>query len=224
LLVAELAAHHQLGGVQPRILQDGAAGDVARIYSAGQCLTRYGRAFERGWGEPDGSRFASREEVFGVSGAACLLRRELFSDLGGYDETYFAFFEDVDLNARARLGGWGFAYVPDAIAVHVGHAAWRQETRSQQFNVELTVRNRLATALKVLPASGVFGSAALTLRTLAASPFRGTSGAALAGTLAALRWLPRLLRERRRLRSGSSRLLDAWLARAPGRGPDPGQA
>lgn len=223
-LVEELAADRRLGGVQPRILQNEASGDVARIYSAGQCLTRYGTAFERGWNEPDGSRYASPQEVFGVSGAVCLLRRELFNDLGGYDETYFAFFEDVDLSARARLAGWGFAYVPDAIAIHVGHAAWRQEARSQQFNVELTVRNRLATAVKVLPISGVLGAAVLTLRTLVASPFRGTSAAVLAGMLSTLRRLPRLLRERRRLRRGSSRALDNWLARAPGRGPDPGQA
>jgi GT2 family glycosyltransferase len=222
-LVADLSADSRLGGVQPRILQDGAGDDGARIYSAGQCLTRYGRAFERGWGEPDGARYESRAEVFGVSGAACLLRRELFTDLGGYDEDYFAFFEDVDLNARARLAGWGFAYVPEAIAIHVGHAAWRRQIRSQHFNVELTVRNRLATALKVLPASGVLGSALLTARTLAASPFRGTSRAALAGTLTALRWSPRLLRERRLLRRGSAGLLDAWLAHAPGRGPNPGR-
>jgi GT2 family glycosyltransferase len=126
LLAAELDADDGLGGVQPRILQQARANEVARIYSTGQCLTRYGSAFERGWGERDGCAYADRSEVFGVSGAACLLRRELFSDLGGYDPKYFAFFEDVDLNARARLAGWRFAYVPDALAVHVGHAAWQR--------------------------------------------------------------------------------------------------
>jgi GT2 family glycosyltransferase len=203
-------------------LQEGSATDVARIYSTGQYLTRRGAAFERGWGEPDGPRYADRGEVFGVSGAACLLRRELFTDLGGYDAAYFAFFEDVDLNARARLAGWRFAYVPDALAVHIGHAAWRQEPRAQHFTVELTVRNRLATAIKVLPARGVIGSVALTLRSIAGSALHGTSVAVLAGTLTALRWLPRLLGERRRLRRGSPHLLDDSLARAPGPGPDPG--
>jgi GT2 family glycosyltransferase len=224
LLASELAADPRLGGIQPRILQEHADDASPRIYSAGQCLTRYGVAFERGWGEPDGPRFADRSEVFGVSGAACLLRRELFTDLGGYDASYFAFFEDVDLNARARLAGWRFAYLPAALAVHVGHAAWRQEPRSKRFNVELTVRNRLATALKVLPARGVAGSAALTVRSLAASPLHGTSAAVLTGTLTALRWLPRLLTQRKRLRRESPQLLDAWLARAPGPGPHPDHA
>jgi GT2 family glycosyltransferase len=221
-LVAVLSADGRLGGVQPQIVQDDSGDGHTRIYSAGQCLTRYGSAFERGWGEPVGSRHETSEEVFGVSGAACLLRRELFADLGGYDESYFAFFEDVDLNARARLRGWAFAYVPDAVATHVGHAGWRQEVEPQRFNVELTVRNRLATALKVLPARGVLGSAVLTLRTLAASPFRRTSSAALAGTVTALRWLPRLVRERRDLRRGCAHLLDPWLSRATGPGPNPG--
>jgi hypothetical protein len=223
LLAAGLAIDGELGGIQPRILQRGPANEVARVFSAGQCLTRNSAAFERGWGEPDGPRYADRCEVFGVSGAACLLRRELFTELGGYDAHYFAFYEDVDLNARARLAGWRFAYLPDALAYHVGHAAWRKETHSQRFNVELTVRNRLATALKVLPARGVIGSTALTLRSLIGSPLHGTTAAALAGALTTLRWLPRLLTERRRLRHGSAHLLDDWLVRSRGPGPDPGQ-
>src|SRR5437764_1991543 len=144
-LVAEMTADHRLGGVQPRILRDAPATDVARIYSTGQSLTRRGATFERGWGEPDGPRHAAPGEVFGVSGAACMLRRELFTQLGGYDERYFAFYEDVDLNARARLAGWRFEYLPHAVAHHVGHAGWGSAPSARSFNVSLTVRNRLAT-------------------------------------------------------------------------------
>jgi GT2 family glycosyltransferase len=221
LLAAQLSADRTLGGVQPRILQEASGEEVVRIYGTGQFLTRNGAAFERSWGEPDSPRHSGPGEIFGVSGAVCLLRRELFTDIGGYDEAYFAFFEDVDLNARARLAGWRFAYVPNAVAVHVGHAAWRQEAEAQRFNVELTVRNRLATALKVLPPRGVAGSSLLTLRSIAGSPRHGTSRAVLAGTFTALRWLPRLLRERRRLRGDSTHLLDDWLSRSGGPGPDP---
>ncbi|HEX5225900.1 MAG TPA: glycosyltransferase family 2 protein [Solirubrobacteraceae bacterium] len=217
-----LAADPGLGGTQPRIVQAGPGPPV--LYSAGQLLTRHGSAFERGWGEPDGADFDDGGEVFGVSGAACLLRRELFADLGGYDETYFAFYEDVDLNARARLAGWRFAYVPDARAVHVGHAGWGGSDGGRILNVERTVRNRLATALKVLPPGGVAGALALTARTLAASPFRHTARAALAGALAAIRAAPGLLAQRRRLRAGSCELLDGALVRGRGRGPDPRRA
>lgn len=223
LLVRELRADDRLGGVQPRILQERDDVEERRIYSTGQFLTRYGAAFERGWGEPDGPRFDQGRPIFGVSGAACLLRREMFITLDGYDSSYFAFYEDVDLNARARLAGWTFAYVPQAISVHVGHAAWAQATRPHAFNVSLTVRNRLATAVKVLPLRGVAGAAALTLRSLLASLFHGTGRAAFGGAATAMLWLPRLLTERRRLRAGSSLALDEWLTRAPVpvRGPDP---
>jgi GT2 family glycosyltransferase len=221
LLVAQMRADRQLGGAQPRILQEEQGAEAARTYSTGQWLTRRGAAFERGWGQLAEHHRPGLGQVFGVSGAACLLRRELFTDLGGYDAAYFAFFEDVDLNARARLAGWRFLYVPEALAVHVGHAGWRQHDQAQRFTVELTVRNRLATAVKLMPARGVLGATALTLRSIAGSPLHGTTRAVLAGTATALRWLPRLLRERRRLRGGTAHLLDDWLARAPGPGPDP---
>lgn len=221
LLLAELSTDGGLGGTQPRIVQDESKSPV-RIFSAGQSLTRFGAAFERGWGKPMGPSYSDRCEVFGVSGAACLLRRELLTRTGGYDAAYFAFYEDVDLNARARLAGWRFTYLPEALAVHVGHASWREHPNPQSFNVELTVRNRLATAVKVYPARAVLGTWLATLRTICVSPFRGTTAAVLAGTLTALRWLPRLLRERRRLRGGSTRVLDEWLVGRRGAGPDPG--
>jgi GT2 family glycosyltransferase len=222
-LAAALAADDGLGGVQPCIVADGTASGSVRIASTGQCLTRSGAEFERGWGEPASLHHSHPREIFGVCGTACLLRRALFAELGGYDPAYFAFYEDVDLNARARLAGWRFAYVPDARAIHEGHVAWRQCPGSLRFNVELSVRNRLAMAVKVLPPSGILGAVVSTLRALIASPFRGTTAAVLAGALGTLRWLPRLLSERRRLRRGSVGLLDTWLTRKRGPGPDPGR-
>ena len=46
------------------------------------------------------------------------------TELGGYDERYFAFYEDVDLNVRAQIAGWRFGYVPAAVVWHVGNASW----------------------------------------------------------------------------------------------------
>ena len=75
--------------MQPRILQleGDLPGDpaVARLYSAGMALTRDGRAFESGAGEPQSERWTGGREIFGVCGAACLLRRDLFAALGGYE-------------------------------------------------------------------------------------------------------------------------------------------
>jgi GT2 family glycosyltransferase len=218
-LLDALEADPRLGGVQPRLLQleqaTGAAPDprAARLYSAGQALTADGRAIELGAGEAQPARLPAAHEVFGVCGAACLLRRALFADLGGYDESYFAFYEDVDLNVRARIAGWRFAYVPEAVIWHVGNASWSAGfSRPDAENARLVARNRLATQVKFMPAGAIPRIAAVELGALARAASQRRLRATLAGKLAALRWLPRLLRERRRLRrEGDPARARRWL-------------
>lgn len=218
-LLAALGADTALGGVQPRILQlEGGAGvprsvDKARIYSAGQALTRDGRAVELGAGEEQRLEHLQRREVFGVCGAACLLRRELFEQLGGYDEPYFAFYEDVDLNVRARIAGWRFEYVPEAVVWHVGNASWSEGfQRPAADNARLVARNRLATQAKFMPARALPRIAAVDAGSLLRAVAERRFLATLSGKLAALRWLPRLLRERHRLRStGDLAAARRWL-------------
>jgi hypothetical protein len=206
-----------LGGIQPRILQLEGRGRIpgaaARLYSAGQALMRDGRAYELGLGEPQALWSAERREVFGVCGAACLLRREAFERLGGYDESYFAFYEDVDLNVRARIAGWRFEYVPEAVVWHVGSASWQVGfERPSADNARLVARNRLATQIKFMPLAAAPRIAAVE----AGSLWRAARGrrllATLRGKLAVLPWLPRLLRERHYLRTeGDARLARQWL-------------
>ena len=213
-----LDADPGLGGVQPRILQlEGEAGDPdapsARLYSAGMALTRDGRAYEARAGEAQGRVETAAREVFGVCGAACLLRRELFDDLGGYDESYLSFCEDVDLNVRARIAGWRFAYVPEAVVWHLGNASWQAGfERPSAENARLVARNRLATQVKFVPAGAIPRIAAVEIGSLARAARRRRLGATLRGKLEALRRLPRLLRERRRLRrEGDPALARRWL-------------
>ena len=54
-----------------------------------------------------------------VSGACFLARREAWDDVGGFDESYFMYAEDVDLCWRARRAGWAVAFEPEARVVHV---------------------------------------------------------------------------------------------------------
>jgi GT2 family glycosyltransferase len=216
-LLDALEADPGLGGVQPRLLQlegdDGGSGDGARgatalpdptgarLYSAGQALTADGRAVELGAGEAQPAHLPGTHEVFGVCGAACLLRRELFAELGGYDESYFAFYEDVDLNVRARIAGWRFAYVPAAVVWHVGNASWSAGfERPGAENAWLVARNRLATQVKFMPLRALPRILAVEAGSLVRAAPQRRLRATLAGKLTALRWLPRLLRERRRLR------------------------
>jgi GT2 family glycosyltransferase len=208
-LLGALDGDPALGGVQPRILQLDRANpgsrpsiDDARLYSAGQALTRDGRALELGAGEEQRPEHLRPREVFGVCGAACLLRRELFEgELGGYDESYFAFYEDVDLNVRARIAGRRFAYVPDAVVWHVGNAAWSAGfERPGAENARLVARNRLATQIKFMPATAAPRIVAAECGSLLRAARERRFLATLGGKLAAVRRLPALLRARRRLR------------------------
>ncbi|MGB7686198.1 MAG: glycosyltransferase family 2 protein [Solirubrobacterales bacterium] len=201
-----LDADGSLGGVQPRILQlEGEPADrdvaTAHLYSAGQALTRDGRALEVGAGEPQGEAYLRHREVFGVCGAACLLRRELFDQLGGYDKRYFAFYEDVDLNVRARIAGWGFAYVPEAVVWHVGNASWQAGfAKPGAENARLVARNRFATQAKFMPARALPRIAAVEAGSLVRAASQRRLWATLRGKLSVVPWLPALLGERRRLR------------------------
>ena len=83
------------------------------------------RPFHAGFARlPEELRPAACDMFAPAHGAASPGRRELFSELGGYDERYFAFYEDVDLNLRARVAGWSFWLEPAAAVWHRGGAAW----------------------------------------------------------------------------------------------------
>lgn len=221
ILAAALSADPSLGGVQPRILQlegDGTARDPerARLYSAGQALSRDGRAFELGAGQEQAPTFRRRREVFGVCGAACLLRHELFAELGGYDERYFSFYEDVDLNVRARTAGRRFEYVPEAAVWHLGNASWQaQAPRPSAWNARLVARNRIATQAKFVPARALPRIIAVEVGSLLRAARRRRLRATLRGKLEGLRLLPTMLRDRRRLsRQGDLENPRSWLGSA----------
>lgn len=59
-------------------------------------------------------------DIFSPCAAAALYRRTAFEEVGGFDETFFCYFEDVDLGFRLRLAGYGSRYVSGAIVRHVG--------------------------------------------------------------------------------------------------------
>jgi GT2 family glycosyltransferase len=221
LLVASVPDDGAVGGVQPRILalDRGVPRDrddpAATVYSVGQALTRDGRAREEGRGRPQGSVPMARREVFGLCGAACLLRRELFTGLGGYDERYFSFYEDVDLNVRSRISGWRFLLEPDAVVWHVGEAAWRRGfERPTADNARLVARNRLATQVKFVPARRIPRVAMVEVGSVVLAAANRRLRLTLTGKVEALRWLPELLRERRHLRrTGEPARAQAWLDR-----------
>ena len=90
--------------------------------STGIYITPSQRHFDRGSNEPDTDQYEKPEYVFGASGAAALYRRAMLEDVRKgkeyFDETFFAYREDVDLAWRAQWMGWRCLYLPKAIGYH----------------------------------------------------------------------------------------------------------
>jgi GT2 family glycosyltransferase len=74
-------------------------------------------------------------EVFGASGGACLLRREMLEDIGLFEESFFAYLEDADLAWRARLRGWKAVLAPDAVVHHALSATAGEGSRFKRYRL-----------------------------------------------------------------------------------------
>ena len=88
------------------------------------------------------------QTVFGPCGAAFVIRRDLYAELGGFDEDFFCYCEDADLNLRANLLGEVCVTVPDAVIDHIGSAT--HSVRSD-FAVKHGYRNRFWMYVKGFP-------------------------------------------------------------------------
>lgn len=73
----------------------------------------------------------SERPVGWLSGSCLLVRRAAFDEIGGFDERYFMYMEDVDLGDRLQKAGWLNVYVPSAeVLHHKGHATGRDAARN----------------------------------------------------------------------------------------------
>lgn len=166
-----------------------------RVESAGDCWSVNGFSYKHAQGAGLEQLPAEPYEVLAPPGAAPVFRREVFLALGGYDDRYFLYLEDVDLALRARSRGWTSWVLPGAEVEHdlgasgtnavaTWHVArnevWCQLTHSPQLHPRALWRT--------------------TRRELAAARSRGAGGAYVRGRLAAVPALPRLLVARKQER------------------------
>jgi len=102
-----------------------------------------GFAWSRGHGQQDAGQYERRELVF--YGSCCLLvRRNVWTEIKGFDEKYFMYHEDVDLCWRAQIAGFPVLYVPSSIVFH----DWQRARTSVSFVAGQIARNSLRTVLK----------------------------------------------------------------------------
>jgi GT2 family glycosyltransferase len=184
----------------------------ARINSAGNPVHFTGIVWAGGHGLPlDAAPPAG--EVSALSGACLAIPRAIWESAGGFPEPFFLYHEDVDLSLRLRLRGGALGIEPTAVVDHdyefsAGGQKWRW-----------LERNRWAFLIRVYPASllAVLAPALLAteLALIWVSARGGWGRQKLAAYLDLLRWLPRLLRERREVqltRAVSVAHFASWLS------------
>jgi GT2 family glycosyltransferase len=88
------------------------------FHSAGDGYGVDGIPFNRGVWQRDEGQFDEPGWIFGGCGGAVAYRRVMLDDVGLFDESFFMYCEDVDLNWRAQLAGWCCWYTPGAVVYH----------------------------------------------------------------------------------------------------------
>ena len=111
-----------------------------QLNSAGNEVHFTGFSWSGCFREP-ASMHAVERDALAASGAAMAVRRAVWDELGGFDEQYFAYYEDADLSLRCWQRGLSVRYVPDAVVVH------RYDFARHDTKLYLAERNRLLLVL-----------------------------------------------------------------------------
>jgi len=190
--------------------------DATRIDKVGHLIYPDGQNRGRGTGAIDQGQYNRVEPVLWPDGCAALYRADMLREIGGFDETLFAYGDDAELGLRARIAGWKCLYTPHAVVRH--HRGSTMGLKSMR-RLHLIERNRVLLAAKLFPwgllllnpwfylrrlIAGVQASFAGTGETTLFPGWRGKFRLAIAllwGDLEALRLLPRTLLKRRSVRA-----------------------
>ncbi|CRK59742.1 glycosyltransferase domain containing protein [Alloactinosynnema sp. L-07] len=132
-------------------------------------LTWFGMGYKRHAGQPDDGSHDDPRDVLFATGSAMFVRAGVYRELGGFDERFFMFYEDVDLGWRLNLRGWRVRYEPTSLAYHRHHASMSEvDTKDQSRELYLLERNALAALYKNLSdetlAKALPGALALAVR------------------------------------------------------------
>jgi GT2 family glycosyltransferase len=192
--------------------------DPRYVYDAGDVLRRDGACEQRGRFARDDGRWDAPEEIFGACAGAALYRRSAVLGLGGFDERFFAYLEDVDLALRLRLAGWRCRYEP-VVALHAGEGSSHQLSDGHQF---LVARNTVLLIVKAFPAAWLPMVAYRQLAWAWHAGRDGRLGAHVRGLVASLPLVRAMWRSRRTLFAGARVPVAQAIPSRPFRGPRAG--
>jgi GT2 family glycosyltransferase len=172
-----------------------------------------GLAWRRGYGELLAETDEVSDEIFSPCAGAALYRRDVIERVGGFDEDYFCYVEDVDLGFRLQLLGYNSIFVPAAIVFHVGSAT--TGGKRSDFAVYHGHRNIVWTFVKDMPGSLLWILLPLhilmNLTALAAFTFRGQGKVIFKAKWDAIKGMPHIIRKRKIVQSTRRcSLVDIW--------------
>jgi GT2 family glycosyltransferase len=115
---------------------------------AGKFMDNYGNPVNRGGGEIDKGQFNVQEEVFH---GLLLFRKDLFMKVGGFDESFFGWYDETDLCWRLHRLGYKVLFVPESVVYHMGSASSSDrgsKKKPKKFSVFHYYKNKLRMLVK----------------------------------------------------------------------------
>jgi GT2 family glycosyltransferase len=189
--------------------------DKTILDGIGDCYHVSGLVWRKRHGLHQRSRDMEEQEIFSPCAAAAMYRRNAIEAVGGFDEDYFCYLEDVDLGFRLRLAGYKAIYVPGAVVRHVGSATTGGQRSN--FSVYHGHRNLVWTYVKNMPGPlfWLFLPFQLWLNLITIIFFivRGQFNVIMQAKWDAIIGLPCTLAKRRKIQKGlKASIVDIWQA------------
>jgi riboflavin kinase/FMN adenylyltransferase len=148
-IITLMESNDKIGAVQPKILSLEEATSFEYAGASGGMMDALGYPYCRGrlfdTVEDDEGQYDDTKEVFWCSGAAMVVRTDVFANLGGFDGDYFAHQEEVDFCWRIKKAGYKCYVYPSSVVYHLGGGTLNYENPKKTY---LNFRNNLLTILK----------------------------------------------------------------------------
>lgn len=156
-VVALMDSDQSIAACQPKIKSFYQRNLFEYAGAAGGYIDKYGYPFCRGRifdsCEEDFGQYDDSKEVFWATGACMFVRAEVYHQLGGLDDEFFAHMEEIDLCWRIKNAGFKVFYCADSTVYHVGGGTLQKSNPKKTF---LNYRNGLALLYKNLPQNQLF--------------------------------------------------------------------
>jgi GT2 family glycosyltransferase len=151
-MIALMESDKELAACQPKLISFYHRELFEYSGAAGGWIDKYGYPFAKGRifdiCEEDRGQYDDVSPIFWASGAAMFLRANIFKEVGGFDEYFFAHQEEIDLSWRMQLAGYRLSSCPQSVVYHVGGGTL---PRGNSRKTYLNFRNNQIMLAKNLP-------------------------------------------------------------------------